>query len=86
MYMDMNAEVNFQAKCKNCSRKGTVLIVPTSAYEAKPDENGNIKSVLVSFDCRGLEITEISVGNSLTVVSSSGTEYKEADFKYSLPN
>lgn len=48
---------NFSAKCKNCERKGFITILPTSTYEARPDEDGMVKQSLVDFECRGIEIT-----------------------------
>jgi hypothetical protein len=72
---------NFSAKCKNCERKGYITILKTSKYEARPDENGLVKASIAEFECRGVEIMEIDMGEYFNVeVKDSGTIFEKADF------
>lgn len=53
--VDMTKEhghANFMIGCKNCSKKGFILIDPKSSYRAEPDEDGVIKSVIATMECR----------------------------------
>ena len=76
----MYVAVNFYAKCKNCDRKGSIAIMPKSTYVGNADEDGNIKEIIATMDCRGLDILEVVLGNSMMVVAKSGSEFENADF------
>jgi len=58
---------NFSAKCKNCDRKCFITILPTSSYKAEPNEDGLVKEVLASFECRGAEIVDVVLKDQFTV-------------------
>ena len=74
-------DVNFYAKCKNCDRKGSITVSPTSSYNVKADEYGNIKQCIAIMDCRGLEIIGVNLGNAFSVVvRGSETVFENADF------
>jgi hypothetical protein len=76
-----HGSANFGAKCKNCDRKGYIAILNTSKYEARPDEDGLVKEALANFECRGLEILEVVMGEYFNVsVKGSNTVFDNADF------
>lgn len=47
--------------------------MPKSTYVGNADEDGNIKEVIATMDCRGLDILEVVLGNSMTVIAKSGS-------------
>lgn len=76
-----HSKANFGAKCKNCDRKGYIIILPNSSYRATTNEDNIIKEPLASFECRGLEIMGAVMNDQFSVkVKDSPTVFHEADF------
>lgn len=80
-WCNSDGTANFVAKCKNCDRKSSIRIDPKSPYCVKPNEDGMIKGVVAVFECRGIDIEKLELGNSMTVkVAGSPTTFENADF------
>ncbi len=72
---------NFSIKCKNCSRKGYITVLETSTYKVEPNQDGMVKGAIAYFQCRGLEMIEVLIGDYFTVhAKGSDTVFESADF------
>ncbi|XP_023020458.1 UPF0587 protein CG4646 [Leptinotarsa decemlineata] len=72
-------EVNFCAKCKLCSREGTVDIIAGSNGKYTNDNQGNFAPI-VTFECRGFELIDFTPGTGwIAKVEESATIFKNVD-------
>ena len=68
-------------KCKNCKNVGHISIIEENKItsDTEPEvPNEELKGILFTIECRGLDVLEYRAIN-LLVTSKSGTKFEDAD-------